>query len=85
MADIILDSVVSERYERARKVAFEHRLRIANERATSARGGTLIEWAVDCGDDEIAQLNFEVALALAEFSPDPCDTSIAFGFTSVEF
>jgi len=72
-----------ERFERARKVASEHRVRVRHERSTTSIRGTLVEWAVDCDADEIAQMNFEVALALSEFSPDPCESMISFGFNSM--
>lgn len=72
-----------ERYERARRIAIEHRVRVPHERATSTLRGTLIEWVVDCEAREIAQMNFEVAVSLAELPPDPCESLISFGFSSL--
>jgi hypothetical protein len=73
-----------KRYKCARRISHEHRLRIPEERASSSTRGTLIEWAVDCGATEIAQMNLEAALALADLPPDPCEPLIAFGYTSAQ-
>ena len=70
------------RYDTARGIAREHRVRTPEERATTSSRGTLVEWSVDGADDEIAAMNLEVATRLSALEPDPSELAIAFGFTS---
>ncbi len=72
------------RYESAREVASVHCLRIAFELGNCSSEGVLVEWFVDCSDDEIAAMNLDVSAAIAALEPDPCDALVAFGYTSKE-
>ncbi len=73
-----------KRFEAAHRVAMRHGVRVQEERVSASSRGALVEWTVGCADSEIMQMNFDVAVTLAEFEPDSCESVMAFGFTSVE-
>lgn len=72
---------VLRRYLAARAVAFSHRVRVQEERTSQSVRGILIEWLVDCDDEEIAKMNYDVAIALSRFECDPSEQLISFGFS----
>lgn len=75
-------NAVLERYIAARSIASKHRVRVPEERTSTSNRGILVEWTVDCDDEEVAEMNFETASVLAQLRPDPSELLIAFGFTS---
>lgn len=69
-----------QRYEAAWAVARAHKVRIQEERASVSSRGVLVEWPVDCNNEQIATMNLEVVDALSDFEPNPCEFHIAFGY-----
>lgn len=71
---------VLRRYELARSVARDYRVRIAEERANTSTRGVLVEWPVDCDDEGVSAMNYAAVQKLSQLEADPCELLISFGF-----
>jgi hypothetical protein len=69
-----------DRYEAARGIARQHKLRIPDERATLSIRGVLVEWAAYCEADEVAVMNYDAAAVMAEIPADPSELIVSFGY-----